>query len=210
MGTKLKIIIADDHQIVRMGLASIFAKISDISVTGEARNGIEAVKLARELKPDVILMDLMMPKKNGVQATLEILAENPEAKILILTTFGTADEVRQALDAGAAGVIVKDTLHEQLIAAVKNAAAGKRVVSNEIQSHLNAYPPKPVLSPRQIEVLAHAAKGMTTKEISDIMGIGADGVNAHLRVIFSRLGAASRTEAVSIAIRTQLLKTTQL
>ena len=206
MRTELKIIIADDHQIVRMGLASIFAKISDISVIGEARNGIEAVKLARELKPDVILMDLMMPKKNGVQATLEILAENPEAKILILTTFGTADEVRQALDAGAAGVIVKDTLHEQLIAAVRNTAVGKRVVSDEIQRHLDAYPPKPVLSPRQIEVLAHAAKGMTTKEISDIMGIGADGVNSHLRVIFTRLGAASRTEAVSIAIRNQLLK----
>ena len=206
MGTELKIIIADDHQIVRMGLASIFAKISDISVIGEARNGIEAIKLARELKPDVILMDLMMPKKNGVQATLEILAENPEAKILILTTFGTADEVRQALNAGAAGVIVKDTLHEQLIAAVRNAAAGKHVVSNEIQRHLDAYPPKPVLSPRQIEVLAHVAKGMTTKEISDIMGIGTDGVNAHLRAIFSRLGAASRTEAVSIALKNHLLK----
>ena len=89
-------------------------------------------------------------------------------------------------------------------------AAGKRVVSEEIQRHLDAYPPKPALSPRQIEVLGHVAKGMTTKEISDIMGIGIDGVNAHLRVIFSRLGAASRTEAVSIAIRTHLLKTTQL
>ena len=201
MGTELKIIIADDHQIVRMGLASIFAKISDISVIGEARNGIEAIKLERELKPDVILMDLMMPKKNGVQATLEILAENPEAKILILTTFGTADEVRQVLDAGAAGVIVKDMLHEQLIAAVRDAAAGKRVISEEIQCHLDAYPPNNSLSPRQIEVLGHVAKGLTTKEISDIMGIGADGVNAHLRGIFSRLNASSRTEAVSIALR---------
>ena len=206
MGTELKIIIADDHQIVRMGLASIFAKISDISVIGEARNGIEAIKLARELKPDVILMDLMMPKKNGVQATLEILAENPEAKILILTTFGTADEVRQVLDAGAAGVIVKDMLHEQLITAVRDAAAGKRVVSEEIQCHLDAYPPNNSLSPRQIEVLGHVAKGLTTKEISDIMGIGADGVNAHLRGIFSRLNASSRTEAVSIALRNHLLK----
>ena len=206
MGTELKIMIADDHQIVRMGLSSIFGKEADISVIGEAKNGIEAVSLARELKPDVILMDLMMPKKNGVQATLEILAENPAAKILILTTFGTADEVRQALDAGASGVIVKDTLHKQLIAAVRSAADGKRVVSDEIQRHLDAYPPKPALSARQIEVLNHVAKGMTTKEISDIMGIGTDGVNAHLRVIFTRLGAVSRTEAVSIALRLNLLK----
>ena len=139
-----------------------------------------------------------------VQATLEILAENPDAKIL--TTFGTADEVRQALDAGVSGVIVKDTLHEQLISAVRDAAAGKRIVSDEIQRHLDAYPPKPALSPRQIEVLNHVAKGMTTKEISDIMGIGADGVNAHLRVVFSRLNASSRTEAVSTAIRLNLLK----
>ena len=141
-----------------------------------------------------------------MQATLEILAENPEAKILILTTFGTADEVRQVLDAGAAGVIVKDMLHEQLIAAVRDAAAGKRVVSEEIQCHLDAYPPNNSLSPRQIEVLGHVAKGLTTKEISDIMGIGADGVNAHLRGIFSRLNASSRTEAVSIALRNHLLK----
>ena len=141
-----------------------------------------------------------------IQATLEILAENPDAKILILTTFGTADEVRQALDAGVSGVIVKDTLHEQLISAVRDAAAGKRIVSDEIQRHLDAYPPKPALSPRQIEVLNHVAKGMTTKKISDIMGIGADGVNAHLRVIFSRLNASSRTEAVSTAIRLNLLK----
>ena len=101
MATELKLIIADDHQIVRMGLATILAKESDIKVVGEAKNGIEAVRLAKELKPDVILMDLIMPRKNGVQATPEILADNPETKILILTTFGTADEVRQALNVGA-------------------------------------------------------------------------------------------------------------
>jgi DNA-binding NarL/FixJ family response regulator len=103
-------------------------------------------------------------------------------------------------------VIVKDTLYKDLISAIRDIAGGKRIVSDEIQRHLDAFPPKPVLSSRQMEVLGHVAKGMTTKEISEIIGIGADGVNAHLRAIFSRLGAASRTEAVSIAIRMNLIK----
>ena len=205
MATELKLLIADDHQIVRMGLATILAKEPGIKVVGEAKNGIEAVRLAKELKPDVILMDLIMPKKNGVQATPEILADNPETKILILTTFGTADEVRQALDVGASGVIVKDTLHQDIISAIKDVKAGKRVISAEIQKHLDAYPARPQLSSRQREVLTLAAKGMTTKEIADILNIGTDGVNAHLRIIFSRLGASSRTEAVSIAIRHHLI-----
>lgn len=205
MATKLRLLIADDHQIVRMGLATILSKEPDIEVAGEAKNGIEAVRMAKELKPDVILMDLMMPRKNGVQATPEILADNPNAKILILTTFGTADEVRQALNVGASGVIVKDTLHQDIISAIKDVAADKRVISAEIQKHLDAYPARPELSVRQREVLNLIARGLTTKETAKELGIGTDGVNAHLRIIFSRLGASSRTEAVSIAIRHHLI-----
>ena len=203
---KIRILIADDHQIVRMGLTTIFAKETDIDVVGEARNGHEAVRLCRELHPDVVLMDLLMPKKSGADATAEILADNPSARVLILTTFGESDDVRRALDAGACGALIKDTPHTKLVAALRTVVRGKRVISPEIQQHLSDQPTIPGLSKRQLEILRFVADGLTTKSISDRLEIGPDGVNAHLRTIFSKLGASSRTEAVAIALRTHLLK----
>ena len=204
--SKIKILIADDHQIVRMGLTTIFAKEPDFQVVGEARNGIEAVRLAHELNPDVILMDLMMPKKSGSAATTEILAANPAAKVLILTTFGESDAVKLALDAGAAGALIKDTPHTKLVAAIRAIAKGRRVISPEIQQNISDQPDPPELSPRQLEILRLVADGLTTKAISNKLEIGPDGVNAHLRTIFSKLGAASRSEAVAIALKKHLLK----
>ncbi len=197
---QIRILIADDHQIVRMGLIAIFRKEKDIAVVGEARNGIEAVSLACDLKPDLVLMDLMMPKKNGAAATAEIIADNPAAKILVLTTFGESADVRAAIDAGAAGALIKDTPYEELIAAVRAVAAGRHVVSPEIQHCLDMRRAEPALTERQIEVLRYISKGFQTKEIAAMMGIGLDGVNAHLRTIFSRLGTSSRSEAVALAI----------
>ena len=204
--SKIKILIADDHQIVRMGLTTIFAKEPDFQVVGEARNGIEAVRLAHELNPDVILMDLMMPKKSGSAATTEILAANPAAKVLILTTFGESDAVKLALDAGAAGALIKDTPHTKLVAAIRAVAKGRRIISPEILQNISDQPDPPELSPRQLEILRLVADGLTTKAISNKLEIGPDGVNAHLRTIFSKLGAASRSEAVAIALKKHLLK----
>ena len=206
MSNKIKILIADDHQIVRMGLTTIFAKEEDLEVVGEARNGIEAVRFARELNPDIILMDLLMPKKSGADATAEILTATPSAKVLILTTFGESDEVKRALDAGASGALIKDTPHTKLVAAIRAVAKGKHIISPEIQQNLSNQSAAPELSARQLEILKFIAEGLTTKAISDRLEIGPDGVNAHLRAIFSKLGASSRTEAVATALRKHLLK----
>ena len=206
MDAKIRILIADDHQIVRMGLTTIFAKEPDCEVVGEARNGLEAVRLCRELRPNVVLMDLMMPKKSGADATPEILAADPSARVLVLTTFSESEEVRRALDAGACGALIKDTPYDRLVAAIRAVARGRRVVSPEIQQNLAARSAAPELSARQLEILRLVADGLTSKAISNRLEIGTDGVNAHLRTIFAKLGASSRSEAVAIALREHLLK----
>ena len=202
---KTKILIADDHAVVRMGLSAIIAAEDDMRLAGEASDGNEAVALAQKLAPDIILMDLMMPQKDGAEATREIRAVNPNVKILVLTTFGESSEVVQAMDAGASGALIKDTPRSGLVAAMRDVIAGKRVVSPEIEHVIANRSKKPLLSSRQIEVLGYVENGMTSKAISAIMGITPDCVNGHIRAIFANLDASSRTEAVAKAIHLGLL-----
>ena len=205
MNRQIKILLADDHQVVRMGLAAIIAAESDMHLVGEASDGAEAVALTRKLTPDVVLMDLMMPQKDGASATAEILTANPDAKILVLTTFGESDEVKRAMDAGATGALIKDTPRDGLVAAIRKVADGQKVISPEIAHVLANRPERPQLSSRQLEVLGYAAKGLTSKAISSKMGITADCVNGHLRAIFAHLKATSRTEAVVTAMHLGLI-----
>ena len=204
-GGKTRILLADDHLVVRMGIASIISFEPDLEVVAEADTGEEAVALARTHKPDVVVMDLMMPKLNGADATVAILQENPAVRVLILTTFGTSEDMRRALDAGAAGGLVKSSSQAEIIAAIRAVAAGQRVLSPEIEHALGTDAEPPLLSMRQLEVLNLAAKGFTNREIGEILGIGVNGVKAHLKVIYTRLGAASRTEATSLAINLRLI-----
>jgi len=203
---KIRVMLADDHLVVRMGLAAIISIERDMEVVGEAADGAEAVKLATELHPDVVIMDIMMPKLDGVAATAEIRKRNPETQILILTTFGTSDDLRRALEVGAKGALVKDSAQMELVSAIRECAAGRKIISPAITRQLQYEMPKIELSPRQLEMLNYVAKGFNNAEIANMVGIGRDCVKAHLSAAFTRLNASSRSEAVAIAIRQHLLK----
>ena len=202
----VRILIADDHSVVRMGLASLLGTAKNIEIVGEAINGEDAVRKAMKLRPDVIVMDLVMPKKDGVAATEEILSAAPETKVMILTTFGTSDDIARALKAGAIGAIMKSSTNRELLSAVQAVAAGKRFVSAEVEGILANDPPLPELSQRQREILDSISRGLTNKDIAAQLDISLESVKSHIKVILEKLNAASRTEAASIAQRKNLLK----
>jgi len=203
---KTRILIVDDHTIVRIGLSALLGAEKDFEVVGEAKNGVQAVSEAVKLQPDIVVMDLVMPKKNGIDATVEIRERLPSAKILVLTSFGTSDGIAKALQAGAVGAVMKTADDGALVAAIRKVMNGERVISPEIKRMLNEDPPVPELSSRQREILGAITAGRTNKEIASALGIRKDSVEDYLRTLFSKLGAANRTEAVAIALRKHLLK----
>lgn len=194
------ILFADDHQIVREGLARLIDRERDLKIVAEAENGVDAVRLAQQLSPDLIVLDLKMPQKDGATAAVEILRDNPNAKVLILTSFATADEVKAALDAGTLSAIVKDCSSDILIDALRRTAQGERIISPEIADALSSHEQLPPLSPRQRDILRLVAKGFNNDEIAERVGISRGGVKAHLSIAFERLGVSSRTEAASLAL----------
>ena len=206
MNPNIRILIADDHKIVRMGLAALLATEKDLQLVGEAENGIEAVRLAAGLKPDIVIMDIMMPKKDGVEATQEVLSASPDTKVLLLTSYGTSNAVAQAINAGASGALMKTADDAQIVSVIRRLAAGEKYVSPEIKKSISETPTIPILSPRQTEVLKQLTLGLTNKEIASALGIRKDGVEDHINIIFSKLGASNRAEAVAIALRKHLLK----
>jgi len=202
---KTGILFADDHQIVREGFVRLVGREADMKIVGEAENGLEAVRLAIELKPDVTVLDLRMPLKDGATAATEILAANPDAKIMLLTSFATATEVTVALDAGVLGAVVKDSSSETLIEAIRATARGEKFISREIADTLAEQRLTPAISDRQKDILRLVAKGFNNDEIAERIGITRHGVKAHLAIVFERLGASSRTEATSIALSLGLI-----
>ena len=203
---KTSVLLVDDHSVVRMGLAAIINIEKDLKVCGEAESGAEAVKLAKEMRPDVIVMDFMMPGMDGAEATEAVLRASPESKVLVLTTYGTSVDIARALKCGATGAVTKNLSNEELADAIRATARGERMLSAEIESSLSEAESDNGLTTRQREVLDSITRGLSNDDIAGMLGISKVRVKQHLAALYQKLGAANRAEAVAIALRRQLLK----
>ena len=203
---KIKILIADDHAVVRMGLSALFRTKGDLGVVGQARDGEQAVAEAVCLRPDVVVMDLMMPKANGVEATAALRQAAPGVRVLVLTSYAATDDIAQALRAGAAGAVLKDAETSELVEAIRRIAAGETYVSSEVRRLMRSDPPVDALTGRQAEILQSLARGLTNKDIARQFGLSVRSVEEHVNHVIEKVGAANRTEAVAIALRKRLVK----
>ncbi|WP_274363758.1 response regulator [Paenibacillus thermotolerans] len=206
----IKVLLVDDHAIVRQGLSFFLQMQPDVLVVGEAANGKEAVDKTKELQPDVVLMDLIMPEMNGIEATREIRQQPLSAKVIVLTTFADKDHVLPAIQAGAGGYLLKDTDPEQIVAAIRGVHAGQPqlhpAVAGQLMSHLSEPAPQPASSPDQLtkrekEVLCLIARGMSNKEIAAECGVAEKTVKVHVSNVLSKLGVADRTQAALYAVK---------
>ena len=200
-GPKIRIVIADDHFLVRMGLVALVNMEPDMVVVGEAADGAQAVAVFEKLKPELTLMDVRMPNKDGIQAAAEIRSKFPEARILMLTTYDGDEDIHRALQAGAEGYVLKNSTRETLIPALRAVAAGKRWIPKDVASRLASREAFEELTPRELQVLQELAKGSANKEIAEMLRISEHTVKDHLKVILNKLRAADRTEAVTTAIQ---------
>ena len=203
----IRILIADDHSVVRDGLASMLDFQPDMTVVGHAKDGREAVERFHELKPDIAIVDIAMPVMDGVQAIAAICDEFPDARIVVLTTYDGDESIYRALENGAKGYLLKDCATADLLKAVRTVHAGGSHVSAEAASRLAARAMAgPSLSPREIEVLQWIAAGKSNKEIAALLFIGEGPVKTHVLSIHEKLGVGDRTEAVVVAIRRGILR----
>ncbi len=208
---KIRILLAEDHKVVREGTRRLLESQEDFEVVGEASDGIEAVELAKKYKPEIIIMDVSMPRLNGIEATKQIKAIYPNIAILVLTGYDDDEYVFALLEAGAAGYLLKEASGEELIEAIRQVMAGEPVlhpkimkkVLNRLRSPVEeqAQVPGEVLSDREMEVLRLAAKGMSNMEIADSLTLSVRTVQTHLRSIFNKLGVGSRSEAIVYGLK---------
>ena len=203
---KTTLLLVDDHALMRMGLKALIDAQPDLRVVGEAEDGEAAVRTAAALRPDVVVMDLAMPGMDGVDATRRILADRPEARIVILTAFADSADVGRAIACGARGAQMKGGPAEDLLAAVRTVRDGGTAVDPGIARML-AETPKPIeLTERQKEILSAVARGFTTPDIARLLGISQSAIKQHLAHVCEKLGASNRSEAAAIAIRRQIVK----
>lgn len=202
----IRILIADDHMLMRMGIAALFTTVTDMEIVGEARNGRQAVELADALRPDVVIMDLVMPELAGSEATRLIHEAHSEIKIVILTTFGTSSDLAKAVANGAVGVLLKDTVDMDLVSAIRLVISGNQVIPTHLLKQIEEDNALNNLSERKLEILAAVAQGRSNADIARQFGLSEITVKKHLSAIFESLGVSNRAEAVALALRKQMLK----
>jgi DNA-binding NarL/FixJ family response regulator len=203
----IRVVVADDHPIVRSGIVALLQTADDVEVVGEASTGDEAVELALELSPDVVLTDLRMPGINGDEATARILAQRPDTRVLILTTYESDDSILTAIEAGASGYLLKAAPQEEILAGVRAVARGEVALAPRIAALLvqRVKTPTPSLSPREKQVLTLVAEGQSNPTIAATLFLSEATVKTHLLHVFEKLGVSDRTRAVTRAMELGLL-----
>jgi DNA-binding NarL/FixJ family response regulator len=198
---KIRVLIVDDHYIVRMGLISVVDTEPDMEVVAEADDGDRALELYAKHHPDLVLLDLRMPGKNGIHTATEIRAKFPSARILMLSAFSGSEDIHRAIQAGVQGYVLKSSSGENLIPALRAVAAGQRWITKEIVTQLDSRKSTEELTTREVQVLNQLARGLANKTIADILNISEYTVKDHLKHILFKLRVADRTEAVTTAIQ---------
>lgn len=199
--TPIQIILIDDHEIVREGLRSFLSSEDGLLVVGEAADADTGVNLYKALSPHIVVMDLRLPGKNGIQATREIVDFDPSARVIVITTADGEAHIHAALEAGAWAYLQKDALRKEIVSAIRTVHAGRRVLASSVAATLAASLPRAVLSPREHEVLVLMAKGLRNREIGEALGTTEGTVKMQVKAILSKLDVTDRTEAVAVALQ---------
>jgi DNA-binding NarL/FixJ family response regulator len=195
----IRILVADDHPVVRQGIIANLKRQRDMTIVGEAGDGQAALAQYRQLKPDVVVMDLRMPGMGGLEATIRIRKEFPTARVIILTTYEGDEDIHRALEAGAHGYLLKDSLRRELLQSIRTVYVGRRHISPVMAARLAEHTPRVSLSARELEVLQLIAQGLRNKEIGASLNIAEDTVKVHIKNIFGKLAVIDRTQAVVAA-----------